>query len=65
MTTTVWYEQVGHFIRVPVQLGQQFEARFVIDSGIGVTVVAPSVSKRMNAESTGETFWAAVCPVKR
>jgi len=56
MTVTVEFEEVAHFIRVPVHLGEQFVARFLIDSGIGVTVVAPSVADGMDAAHTGDMF---------
>lgn len=53
----VLFDRVQHLIRVPVKLaGDTY--RFLVDTGIGVTVVSNAVAARSDVQPTGETFAA-------
>lgn len=48
-------ERIGHFVRLPVELCDT-ACRLLLDSGIGLTVVAPSLVERLNLTLTGGSF---------
>ena len=53
----VSFDRVAHLIRVPVTLcGDRY--RFLVDTGIGVTVVSSAVATRPDVHPIGETFAA-------
>lgn len=43
VTVEIRFDRVGHLIRVPAVLTGGLTARFVIDTGIGITVMHPSL----------------------
>jgi predicted aspartyl protease len=53
--TTVPFDRLRHMIRVPVTVGGD-PYLFLVDTGIGVTVVSPAVAARADVRHTGETF---------
>jgi Aspartyl protease len=53
--TSVAFDKVAHLIRVPVRLGDD-ELHFLVDTGIGVTVVNERLSARPDVEALGETY---------
>ena len=53
--TTVPFDRVGHLVRVPARLGGD-ELRFLVDTGIGVTVVNERVVARDDVVHLGETY---------
>lgn len=57
MISTIRFDRVGHMVRVPVQLGGD-QHRFLVDTGIGVTVVSSALAARHDVCHTGETFTA-------
>lgn len=56
MTPSTRFDRITHFVRVDVGMGIERTGRFIIDSGIGVTVVAPSVAERVGAAPTTDRF---------
>ena len=48
------FRYLGHFVVVPVRLGA-VDAEFVVDSGIGVTLISDSLAHALGCESTGVT----------
>ncbi|WP_203716907.1 retropepsin-like aspartic protease [Asanoa siamensis] len=55
MRGTVTFDRVRHLVRVPVRLGGD-PYRFLVDTGIGVTVVAAAVAARPDVRPTGASF---------
>ncbi len=55
VTSTVPFDRVRHLVRVPVALGGDAH-RFLVDTGIGITVVSSAVAGRLDVQPTGETF---------
>jgi gag-polyprotein putative aspartyl protease len=55
--STVSFDRVQHLVRVPVELAGD-RHRFLVDTGIGVTVVSSAVAARHDVRWTGETFTA-------
>ena len=53
--TVVDFDRVAHLIRVPVRLGAD-ELHFLVDTGIGVTVVSSRLSARPDVEELAETY---------
>ncbi|MFI6831514.1 retropepsin-like aspartic protease [Kribbella sp. NPDC050241] len=53
--TTVGFDRVQHLVRVHVRLGDA-EYRFLVDTGIGITVVASAIASRADVLPTGETY---------
>jgi hypothetical protein len=53
--TVVGFDRVAHLIRVPVRLGDD-ELHFLVDTGIGVTVVSERLSARPDVEALAETY---------
>jgi hypothetical protein len=51
----VGFDRVEHLVRVPVRLGGE-EYRFLVDTGIGVTVVSSAIAARADVQATGETL---------
>ena len=57
--TVVSFDRVAHLIRVPVRLGDSHddqELHFLVDTGIGVTVVSDRLSARPDVEALAETY---------
>src|SRR3954452_2264040 len=55
MSAAVSFDRVQHMIRVPVQLaGDPYQ--FLVDTGIGITIVSSAVAGRPDVQPTGETF---------
>lgn len=52
---TVDFDRVAHLVRVPVRVGDD-AYRFLVDTGIGLTVVSPAIAARADVRSTGETM---------
>lgn len=50
---TIGFDRVQHLVRVPVTLGGT-AYRFLVDTGIGITVVSSAIAKQ--ADETGEAF---------
>lgn len=48
-------ERVGHFVRVDVRIGGH-PARVLVDTGIGVNVVAPALAAELDLRPTGSSF---------
>jgi len=53
--TTVALDRVAHLVRVPVRLGGD-DLRFLVDTGIGVSVVGTRVAARPDVLDLGRTF---------
>jgi hypothetical protein len=53
--TSVPFDKVAHLIRVPVRLGDD-ELHFLVDTGIGVTVVNERLASRPDIEPLEETY---------
>jgi hypothetical protein len=53
--TTVGFDRIQHLVRVPVTVGGD-EYRFLVDTGIGITVVSSALAARSDLRPTGETF---------
>lgn len=49
------FERVGHLVTVPVSVAD-VETRFVIDTGIGLTLVSTELCERIGSAPTGEVF---------
>lgn len=54
MTVDIPFERVGHFARIPVELSGGATGRFLVDTGVGITVVHPSLVDRIGLQATGE-----------
>jgi len=52
---SVGFDRIQHLVRVPVTLGGD-EYHFLVDTGIGVTVVSSAIAARTDVPATGETF---------
>lgn len=55
MRHDVRFETVDHFVRIPVRVGQR-ECWFLFDSGIGLTVINPSLAESVGMTGITETF---------
>lgn len=55
MSSTVRFDRVAHLVRVPVRLGGD-PLRFLVDTGIGVTVVSTRVAARPDVVALGRTY---------
>ena len=53
--TVVGFDRVAHLIRVPVRLGGD-ELHFLVDTGIGVTVVGERVSARPDVDVLADSY---------
>jgi hypothetical protein len=53
--TTAAFDRVAHLVRVPVRLGGD-DLRFLVDTGIGVSVVSTRVAARADVLDLGRTF---------
>jgi hypothetical protein len=53
--STVPLDRLAHFVRVPVSLGGD-ELRFLVDTGIGPTVVSTAVADRPDVHALGESY---------
>ncbi|HXW67730.1 MAG TPA: retropepsin-like aspartic protease [Thermoplasmata archaeon] len=48
------FEYLGsHLILVPVELSGRHRSRFILDTGVGVNVIAPALAERSGARATG------------
>src|SRR5690242_16633025 len=54
--TSVAFDRVQHLIRVPVSVAGPDTHRFLVDTGIGITVVSSSFAARSDVRPTGETY---------
>jgi hypothetical protein len=57
VTAAIRFDRVQHLVRIPVRAGTS-EHRFLVDTGIGVTVVSSSFAERPDVIATGEVFAA-------
>lgn len=55
MTSSVGFDRVQHLVRVPVTVGGD-QHRFLVDTGIGISLVSSAVAARSDVHPTGETF---------
>lgn len=55
MVKPVTLDRVGHLVRIPV-VAEDFACRFLLDSGIGLTIVASDLAKRLDLRFTGTSF---------
>ncbi|HWD79016.1 MAG TPA: retropepsin-like aspartic protease, partial [Kribbella sp.] len=53
--TTVRFDRVQHLVRVPVRVGD-LQYGFLVDTGIGLTVISTAVADRLGVAATGETY---------
>jgi hypothetical protein len=56
MAMAIPFDRASHLIRIPVQLSDGSRGRFLLDSGIGVSILAPVLVQRLGLIQTGETF---------
>lgn len=49
-------DRVGHFVRIPVGLPDGSSARFLVDTGIGITVVSTAFMRRLGLSPSGRSF---------
>jgi hypothetical protein len=57
VSAEVTFDRVQHLIRVPVQIGGH-RYRFLVDTGIGITVVSSAIAARPDVHPTGESYAA-------
>jgi hypothetical protein len=50
------FDYLHHLVTVPVTINGSVESRFVLDSGIGLTLVSASLADTVGCEPTGVTF---------
>ena len=50
------FDYLHHLVTVPVTINGSIESRFVLDSGIGLTLVSASLADTAGCEPTGVTF---------
>ncbi|RNI23903.1 retropepsin-like aspartic protease [Flexivirga caeni] len=50
------FERVEHFVRIRVHLPDGSTARFLVDTGIGITILSPSVVERCQLAMTGSDY---------
>jgi predicted aspartyl protease len=53
--STVPFDRVAHLVRVPVRLGGD-GLHFLVDTGIGVTVVSERLARRTDVDRLDESF---------
>ena len=56
VATAVPFSYLEHLLTVPVTLDDGVEARFVLDTGIGPTLVSRTLAERLGCERDGSTF---------
>ena len=56
MATEIPFERVGHFIRILVGIPNGASGRFLVDTGIGITIVNSAFAQRHQLEPTGRHF---------
>jgi hypothetical protein len=56
MATKIPFERLGHLIRIPVSMPNGGSARFLVDTGIGITVVNSAFARRHRLDPTGRHF---------
>ena len=50
------FDYLAHLVTVPVTVGGSVESRFVLDSGIGLTLLSASLADAVGCAPTGATF---------
>jgi hypothetical protein len=55
MATVVPFDRLKHFYRLPVQVAGEHQS-FLLDTGIGITVVSPDLAAQYGFEHTGESY---------
>ena len=50
------FDYLQHLVTVPVTINGSVESRFVLDSGIGLTLVAASIAEAVGCSPTGVTY---------
>ncbi|BCJ37289.1 hypothetical protein Athai_47920 [Actinocatenispora thailandica] len=50
------FDRVEHLVRIPVRLPGGETARFLVDTGIGITVVSPTLVERCGLAATGHSY---------
>ena len=50
------FDRIGHFVRIALGLSDSVSGRFLVDTGIGITVVHPSLVDRAGLQSTGQDY---------
>ena len=56
MATEIPFQRIGHFIRIPARMPSGGPARFLVDTGIGITVVNSAFAQQHRLEPTGRQF---------
>ncbi|KYH45432.1 aspartyl protease family protein [Branchiibius sp. NY16-3462-2] len=54
MVNRVTFDRVQHFVRVPVMLENNTTARFLVDTGIGITVIHPEIASAAGVIATDQ-----------
>ncbi|QNN51436.1 retropepsin-like aspartic protease [Nocardioides mesophilus] len=52
-SSAIAFERIGHLVRIPVDVPHGSPARFLVDTGIGITVVSSAFAARHRLEPTG------------
>lgn len=58
VSVEISFNRVGHFLRISVGLADGVTGRFLVDTGIGITVVHPSLADRLGLSSAGRDYLA-------
>ncbi|MFC6715245.1 aspartyl protease family protein [Branchiibius cervicis] len=53
---TIPFEELGHFRRIEADLGAGLRGRFIVDTGIGMSVISPSLAQRWGLAPSGKTY---------
>ena len=59
------FDYLAHLVTVPVTINGSLESRFVLDSGIGLTLVSAAVADLVGASRAASGSAAAACRVRR
>jgi hypothetical protein len=52
--TEIPFDRLAHAIRIPVTVADEIPARFLLDTGIGVTLVSKALAQRLGVRVSGE-----------
>jgi len=55
VSSVIAFDRLEHFVRVPVRVGDDTYS-FLLDTGIGLTVVSSAIADRPDVVATGESF---------
>jgi len=55
VAAVIAFDRLEHFVRVPVRVGNDTHS-FLLDTGIGLTVVSTTLADRVDVVQTGESF---------